>query len=67
MNSTKILLPFFGVMLLTLVVWITLYIRRTSYLWRKRIDLRTVDTPDKAAQVIPSDVKPGITQSQEFV
>lgn len=45
----------FGIMLLTLVVWIVMYIRRTSLLVRKRIDLRKLDTPDKAALVIPTD------------
>jgi hypothetical protein len=52
-NNSAILLPFFGVMLLTLAVWIYMYIRRTAYLLREKIDLRTVDTPEKAAAVIP--------------
>ena len=56
MTHSGILLPFFGVMLLTLVVWVYMYIRRTSYLLRERIDLRTVDTPEKAATVIPGTV-----------
>lgn len=56
MNNSGILLPFFGVMLLTLVVWIVMYIRRTSYLVGNRIDLRKVDTPEKAAAVIPGDI-----------
>ena len=43
-------------MLLTLLVWVVMYVRRTSFLIRNRIDLRKVDTPDKAAQVIPADV-----------
>jgi hypothetical protein len=51
-----ILLPFFGVMLLTLVVWIYMYFRRTSYLLREKIDLRSVDTPEKAATVVPGTV-----------
>ena len=55
-NNSAILLPFFGVMLLTLVVWINMYVRRTAYLLRERIDLRTVDTPEKAATVIPAKV-----------
>jgi hypothetical protein len=56
MNSIGILLPFFGVMLLTLAVWIYMYIRRISYLMRESIDLRTVDTPDKAAAVVPETI-----------
>jgi hypothetical protein len=56
MSNAGILAPFFGVMLLTLVVWIYMYIRRTSYLVGNRIDLRKVDTPEKAASVIPESV-----------
>jgi len=56
MNNTGILPPFFGVVLLTLVVWVTMYIRRTSYLVGNRIDLRKVDTPEKAASVIPENI-----------
>ena len=56
MSNSTILLPFFGVMLLTLVVWVYMYVRRTSYLLRERIDLRKVDTPEKAATVIPGEV-----------
>ncbi len=56
MNNSAILLPFFSVILLTLAVWIYMYFRRTSYLLRQRIDLRTVDTPEKAASVIPEGV-----------
>ena len=56
MSNSSILLPFFGVMLLTLVVWIYMYIRRTSYLVREKIDLRKVDTPEKAATVVPGTI-----------
>jgi len=56
MNESTILSPFFGVMLLTLVVWIYMYVRRTSYLLREKIDLRTVDTLEKAATVVPERV-----------
>lgn len=43
-------------MLLTLAVWIYMYVRRISYLRREAIDLRTVDTPEKAANVVPDHV-----------
>jgi hypothetical protein len=55
-SNSAILQPFFGVMLLTLVVWIYMYIRRTSYLVQEKIDLRKVDTPEKAATVVPGTV-----------
>ena len=56
MQRTEILLPFIGVILLTLVVWLYMYFRRIFYLRRERVDLRTVDTPEKAAAVVPADV-----------
>lgn len=56
MSNAGIMPPFFGVMLLTLVVWIYMYIRRTSYLVGNKIDLRKVDTPEKAAAVVPGSV-----------
>ena len=51
-----ILLPFVGMMLLTLVVWVEMYRRRIRFLKGEDVDLATVDTPDKAAAVIPTDV-----------
>lgn len=56
MNSTAILLPFFGVMVLTLAVWIYMYIRRIAFLKAENVDLRTVNTPEKAAAVVPEKI-----------
>jgi hypothetical protein len=56
MNQQAIFLPFFALMLLTLLVWVYMYYRRTSFLLAERIDLRLVDTPEKAAKVIPDNV-----------
>ena len=56
MNASTILPPFFGVMLLTLAVWMHMYLRRISYLLREKIELRTIDTPEKAASVVPGEV-----------
>jgi hypothetical protein len=55
-HRSGILLPFFGVMLLTLAVWVYMYLRRIAYLRSERIDLRTVDTPEKAAAVVPQEI-----------
>lgn len=56
MNGSSILLPFFGVMLLTFLVWIYMYTWRLAFLIGQRIDLRTVDTPDKADSIIPGAI-----------
>jgi hypothetical protein len=56
MQQTDIFQPFFAMMLLTLVVWIHMYVIRTRFLVANRVDLRKVNTPEKAAQVIPEAV-----------
>jgi len=56
MSNREIFQPFFAMMLLTLAVWIYMYIRRTSFLTRERIDLRKVDSPAKMDAVVPGDV-----------
>ena len=56
MQQTDIFQPFIAMMVLTLAVWIHMYVRRTSYLVSNKVDLRKVDTPEKAAQVIPDSV-----------
>ncbi len=56
MRQEAIFLPFFAVMLLTLVVWVYMYVRRLSFLKGNRIVPADVDTPEKAANVIPGNV-----------
>lgn len=56
MNQQNIFLPFFAMLLLTLLVWVYMYYRRTSFLLGNKVDLRSVDTPEKAAAVIPDKV-----------
>ena len=56
MSEEKIFQPFFAMMLVTFAVWITMYIRRTSFLRRERVDLRKVDTPAKMDTGVPVDV-----------
>ncbi|MEM7432422.1 MAG: MAPEG family protein [Pseudomonadota bacterium] len=51
MNSAvlepAILLPMFGVMVLTFVVWVILYVKRIRHMVKERIDPRKLGTPDK--------------------
>jgi hypothetical protein len=56
MQDPSIFAPFLGTMLLTLAVWLYMYTRRLSFLFANKIDYRKVDTPDKAAGVIPDEV-----------
>lgn len=56
MNFLWIQWPFFGMMLLTFVVWVTLYRRRIAYMKAERIHPQKVATPDKIAELIPPEV-----------
>lgn len=56
MQDPAIFAPFLGMMLLTLTVWVVMYARRLSFLFANKIDYRSIDTPYKAARVIPEDV-----------
>lgn len=56
MQQTDIFQPFIAMILLTLVVWTHMYVIRTRYLVGNRVDLRKVNTPEKAGQIIPEAV-----------
>lgn len=51
-----ILLPMLGMMLLTLVVWVTMYIQRIGYCIRNRVRTQDLTTPDRVAELIPAPV-----------
>ncbi len=48
--------PFLGLMVLTFVVWVTLYKRRIAYMQAERIHPQKVSTPDKIKDFIPDQV-----------
>lgn len=48
--------PFMGMMVLTFVVWVTLYRRRIAFMKAERIHPQKVPTPDKIAEFIPPEV-----------
>lgn len=56
MHGTEIFEPFLGMLLLTLVVWIFLYVRRISYCVKNNIHAQRLSTPEKAVALIPDDV-----------
>lgn len=56
LNAELILLPFLGMMLLTLVVWAYMYTLRLGYIAAHRIPSQELTTPDKAARLIPDEV-----------
>ena len=54
--NEAILTPFLGMMLLTLLVWVTMYVKRLGYIARERIDPGELTTPARAAKLIPERV-----------
>ena len=52
-----ILLPFFGLMLLTAVVWVYMYYRRLSFIIGNRIRPQDLTTPERASEILPESVR----------
>lgn len=48
--------PFVAMMLLTLLVWLYMYLLRLRFIVRKRIDPQRLATPEQLVAVIPADV-----------
>jgi len=55
MDQTVIFNPFLAMMLLTLVVWIYMYVRRLSFIFSKSLDPKQM-TPSELARLTPSRV-----------
>ena len=56
-NPGAILLPFFGLMALTGVVWIYMYYRRLSFILGNKIPPQDLTTPERAQQLLPEKVQ----------
>ena len=56
MKQTAIFGPFLAMMLLTLVVWIAMYVRRTGFIRRNRINPQDLAVPGALAQLSPAEV-----------
>ncbi|MDJ0812973.1 MAG: MAPEG family protein [Woeseiaceae bacterium] len=56
MTGSEILKPVLAMMLLTLVVWIVLYVRRIAHMKANRIDAQQLTTPERAIALIPEPV-----------
>jgi hypothetical protein len=56
MQQTVIFGPFLALMLLTLVVWVYMYVRRIAFITRERIDPRRLEIPGELARVSPASI-----------
>ena len=56
MDAKEIFLPFIGMLSLTFVVWVHLYVRRIGYTTRHSIHPQRLTTPEKGKALIPDAV-----------
>jgi len=56
MNQASIFLPFFGMLLLTLSVWLYMYYLRLSFLTRSYIDPQRAATNQQMLNIVPTRV-----------
>lgn len=56
MDDSAILAPFLAMMLLTLIVWVVMYVRRIGYLVAQRVDPQQLTTPEKSVGIIPEAI-----------
>jgi hypothetical protein len=56
MSRDAIFVPFVGMLVLTFVVWVLLYMRRIAYMKRERIHPQRVTTPEKYKALVPEEI-----------
>jgi hypothetical protein len=56
MPGAEIFQPFIGMLVLTFVVWVTMYVLRISYLKRERIHPQRMTTPERGKALMPEEV-----------
>ena len=57
MDKAAIFYPFVGMMVLTAVVWVYMYIRRLHFILGQRIPPQELRTPERASAIIPESVQ----------
>ena len=55
-DNINLLLPFFGMMLLTFLVWVYMYFRRITWIIKNDIATEKLKTPESLNQIIPEAV-----------
>ncbi|GAA5315881.1 MAG: MAPEG family protein [Candidatus Pelagadaptatus aseana] len=54
--QAEIFQPVLAMLLLTLVVWVVLFVRRMKYLMGNKVDAELVKTPEQVTALLPADV-----------
>ena len=52
-TPTEIFGPFFALMLLTIVVWVYMYIRRIAFIRERKLSSKDLQSPDALARIAP--------------
>lgn len=56
MQNTDIFDPFIGMLLLTFVVWVVMYVRRIAFMKKNNIRAQRLATPERGAKILPEEV-----------
>jgi hypothetical protein len=56
MTQTAIFSPFFALMILTLVVWVYMYIRRIGFIRQNKVSSKDLQSPDALSRIAPMAV-----------
>ena len=56
MEQQAIFIPFLGMQLLTLLVWIIMFSKRFSYMTQNKIEPQALSSPEKVNALIPEDI-----------
>jgi hypothetical protein len=56
LQGSEIFEPFIGMLILTFIVWVVMYVRRIGYIVSHRIDAQQLTTPEKGAKIIPEEI-----------
>ena len=56
MTQNALAIPFFGMMMLTILVWLTMYVRRLTFILSQGIPAQELTTPEKLNHLLPEQV-----------
>lgn len=54
--NQDILMPFFGTMMLTLLVWLYMYTKRLGYITRNQVDVESLPSPEALNLKLPESI-----------
>ena len=64
--ANKIAIPFFGMMLLTLIVWVYMYFQRITYILENAIAIEKLTTLQALVRILPESINRSANNLQNF-